>query len=264
MQFRLSASVALGLAVAALPLGAQHFRYTPGSARYEASVVTRMAREMGGQRVDDEITQSQRLTVELRPAAGDTLRIGITVDSATVATRSGGPQDVSPLIGLQVAGRISPLGVLYSSEVVGRDIGPTGAMVASELARFLPKLRSDLRAGLTWTDTVAESIDMLGIPVERRVITTSQVTGDTAVVGGRGWKINRRSAVNFSGGGTMTGQKIQLSGSSTADGVVIVSRAGRYLASYQTDSTSTKFSMPATGMEVGMTQAQTTRVAVVP
>lgn len=264
MQVRAPLSIALGLSLVSFPLGAQQFRYAPGSARYEAEVVTQMTRDIGGQRVEEEINQRQRLTVALAAAMGDTLRIGVTIDSAAVATRSSGPQDVSPLVGLRIDGRISTLGALYTSGVSGRDIGPTGVMVASELARFLPKMRADLRMGLTWTDTTSERIDMLGIPVDRRVITTSHVRGDTTLSAGRGWKIDRKSTVDFSGGGTMGGQQVQLTGASTADGVVVISHAGRYLASTQTDSVSTKFTIPSRGMEVGMTQSQVARVRLVP
>lgn len=266
MQSRPSALIALALALA-LPAGAagaQEFRYTPGTARYDATVVTRMTREMGGQRTDDEITQSQRLTIGLAPAGVDTLAIGVTLDSAAVATRTGGVQDVSPLVGLKVEGRISAVGDLYSSALVGRDIGPTGSLVASELARFLPRLRRDLSTGLTWTDTTTEEMDMLGVPVSRRAITTSTVTGDTTVAGRRSWKIDRKSSVNFSGSGSMSGQEIRLAGSSISDGFIVVSRAGRYLASEQTDSSTTNFTMPSTGAEIAMRQEQKTRVALVP
>lgn len=266
MQSRPPALIALAVALAlpASAAGAQEFRYSPGTARYDASVVTHMTREMGGQRTDEEIMQSQRLTIGLTRAGGDTLAIGVTVDSAAVATRTGGVQDVSPLVGLKVDGRISTTGDLYSSALVGRDIGPTGSLVASELARFLPKLRRDLHTGLTWTDTTAEEMDMLGVPVSRRSITTSTVTGDTTVAGRRGWKIDRRSSVNFTGSGSMSGQQIRLEGSSTSEGVIVVSRAGRYLASEQTDSSTTKFTMPSTGAEIAMRQEQRTSVALVP
>ncbi|MBA3890943.1 MAG: hypothetical protein H0X64_10465, partial [Gemmatimonadaceae bacterium] len=99
MLSRAIVPILLVLGTASLPLGAQEFRYTPGTAQYRASVVTKMTRDIGGQRMEDEITQLQRLTVGLFADAGDTLRIGVTVDSAAVATRSAGPQDVSPLVG---------------------------------------------------------------------------------------------------------------------------------------------------------------------
>lgn len=263
MQFRSPALAALALGIAVLPGGAQEFRYAAGTARYEASVVTKMTREMGGRRLDDEITQSQRLTVGLTPTGGDTLRIGVTLDSASVRTL-GGPQDVTPLVGLKVDGRISALGDVYSSAIVGRDIGPTGTMVANELARFLPRMRRDLRTGLAWSDTTSEELDMLGVPVQRRVITQSTVTGDTTVSGARGWKIDRKSTVSFTGTGTVSGQQVRLEGTSNAEGLIVMSRGGRYLGSAQTDSSTTNFVIAATGMQVAMKQSQVMRVRLVP
>src|SRR5687768_17459425 len=116
MQVRASLATVTGLVLLALPLRAQQqFRYAPGSARYDAEVVTQMTREMGGQRMEEEISQRQRLTVDLAAAPGDTLRIGVTIDTAAVTTRSAGAQDVSPLLGLRIDGRISRLGALYTS-----------------------------------------------------------------------------------------------------------------------------------------------------
>lgn len=260
MQFRALAPAALVLAAAAVPVGAQGFGYAPGTAHYHASVVTKMTREISGQRMEDEITQSQRLTVGLHVDGGDTLRIGVTVDSASVATKSAGPQDVSPLVGLRMEGRISRLGEYYSSALTGRQIGPTGTLVAVELARFLPRLRRDLREGLAWTDTTTERIDMLGIPVERRIITNSRVVADTSVAGILAWRIDRSSKVDFTGRGTMNGQDVRLEGGSDAEGVIVVSRAGRYLGSAQRDLVTTTFTIPATGAQVALTQTQTATV----
>ena len=133
-------------------------------------------------------------------------------------------------------------------------------VVANELARFLPRMRRDLRLGLTWTDTTNEQIDMLGIPVERRIITRSLVSRDTVLAGVRGWRIDRSSAVVFTGRGSMNGQQVRLEGGSNAEGVIVVSRAGRYLGSEQRDSVTTNFTIPATGAQVAMTQTQTATV----
>lgn len=263
MQSRALLPALLVLAATAVPIGAQGFAYAPGTAQYHASVVTKMTRDIGGRRMEDEITQSQRLTVGLVAGAGDTLRIGVTVDSASVATSTAGPQDVSPLVGLRVDGRISRLGDYYSSALVGREIGPTGALVANELARFLPRLRADIRQGLAWTDTTSERIDMLGIPVERRIITRSVVAGDTTIAGVRAWRIERTATVAFTGNGSMNGQQVRLEGGSNAEGVIVVSRAGRYLGSQQRDSVTTNFTIPATGAHVAMTQTQTATVTKV-
>lgn len=261
MLYRFAAPVALALAAAGLPLGAQGFRYAPGTATYDASVVTSMVREMGGQRMDDQVTQRQRLTVSLARAAADTMQIGVTIDTASVVSRTG-PQDVSQLIGLKVAGTVSPLGQVYSSRLASGNLGAAGDMVAAELAKILPRMRSDLRVGLAWTDTIAEQVEMLGLPIERRTIMKSKVVGDTTVAGERGWRVDRSAEVTFSGKGTVQGQAFTLQGTSMADGLIVVGRTGRYLASTQTDSVKTDFTAQGTSFTV--TQTQKTTVALAP
>ncbi|MBA3889730.1 MAG: hypothetical protein H0X64_04300, partial [Gemmatimonadaceae bacterium] len=94
-------------------------------------------------------------------------------------------------------------------------------------------------------------------------ITTSTVAGDTTIAGVRAWRIDRTSTVAFTGAGSMNGQQVRLVGGSNADGLIIVSRAGRYLASEQRDSVTTNFTIPATGAQVGMTQSQITTVSLI-
>lgn len=257
MSFRVLTAVAVSILAASSAASAQAFRYAARSDRYEATVVTKMAREMNGQRMEDEVTQRQRLTVSLAPAAGDTMRIGVTLDTASVTARSG-PQDVSGLIGLKVEGLVSPLGHVYSSRLASGDLGPAGAMIAGELAKFLPRMRRDLRPGLRWADTTVEEVQMLGIPIQRRTITTSVVGGDTAIAGERAIRIDRAAVVSFTGAATIQGQAIKLDGSSNASGQIFLSRAGRYLGSSQSDSVRTNFTAGANAFSV--TQTQTTDV----
>lgn len=259
MSYRFTGAIAATLAAATLPLGAQEFRYAPGTSTYDAAVETTMIREIGGQKLETAISQQQRLTVSVSEAAGDTLRIGVTIDTAAVQAE-GGPQDVRQLIGLQVEGRISPVGEVYSSSLKNGEIGPAGTVIASELAKILPRMRRDLRVGLAWTDTIAEQVDMLGLPIQRRTIMTSRVVGDTTVAGARGWRIDRNAEVTFSGAGHLQGQQFTLTGSSTASGHIVVARSGRYLGSMQTDSVRTRFS--SSGTEFSITQTQRTVVGL--
>jgi hypothetical protein len=260
MLYRLTAPLTLALAAAAIPLGAQSFRYAPGTATYDASVVTNMTRDIGGQRMEDQVTQRQRLTVSLTPGAADTMQIGVTIDTASLVSRTG-PQDISQLIGLKVAGKVSPLGHVYSSRLASGDLGPAGPMVAGELAKILPRMRADLRVGLAWTDTIAEQVEMLGVPIDRRTIVKSRVVGDTTLAGERGWRVDRSAEVSFSGSGTMQGQAFTLRGTSNADGLIVIGRSGRYLASAQTDSVKTDFTAQGTSFSVIQTQKTTVALA---
>lgn len=261
MSHRFTAAVAAAFVTLTLPLGAQGFRYAPGTSTYDAAVVTKMTREIGGQRIDSEITQEQRLTVAVSEASRDTLRIGVTIDTAAVRSEAG-PENVAQLIGLKVEGRISPVGEVYSSALTNGNLGPAGTVIASELAKILPRMRRDLRVGLAWTDTIAEEVDMLGLPIQRRTIMTSRVVGDTTVAGERGWRVDRKADVRFSGQGQLQGQQFTLTGASTAEGRIVVGRSGRYLASTQTDSVRTNFT--SSGTEFSITQTQKTTVGLAP
>lgn len=262
MSFRvvLPAVFAITL-LASIAEGQGTFRYQPGDAVYTATVETKMINEMGGQRQEDEVTQRQRLRVSLRQQAGDTMQIGITLDSASVVSTSSGAGDVRALIGLQVEGHLSPLGEVYSSRLVKGNLGIAGPMVAGELAKLLPRMRGDLRPGLTWTDTTSEAVEMLGIPIKRQTITTSTVEGDTAVAGERAWRVNRTAAVSFTGGGTVQGQSVTLQGSSTGTGRILIARTGRYLGSTTTDSAKTNFNAGAMAFTVEQTQTTTVGLA---
>lgn len=262
MSFRvvLSAAFAVTL-VASVAEGQGAFRYQPGDAVYDAVVETKMINEIGGQRQEDEVTQRQRLRVSLREQAGDTMQIGITLDSASVVSTTSGAGDVSQLIGLQVEGQLSPLGHVYSSRLVKGNLGMAGPMVAGELAKLLPRMRGDLRPGLTWTDTTSEEVEMFGIPIKRQTVTTSTVEGDTAVAGERAWQVSRKAAVSFTGGGTVQGQSVTLQGSSTGTGQILVAHTGRYLGSTTTDSATTNFSAGAMAFTVAQTQKTTVGLA---
>ena len=57
-----------------------------------------------------------------------------------------------------------------------------------------------------------------------------------------------------------SGAQVRLAGGSNAEGIIVVSLAGRFLGSEQRDSVTTNFTIPATGAQVAMTQTQTAKV----
>lgn len=262
MQHRHAASAALALTFLSQAAAAQSFEYAPGTTTYRASIVTKMTNTVGGQALEDEMTQSQRLTVALSPLAGDTLALQVTIDSASAATRRFGAQNVAELVGLRVDGWISPDGTSHAGARASRNLGPQAAVLANDLARFLPRVRGELRPGNAWTDTTTEEIDMLGVPVRRQVVTTSRVVGDSMVAGERAWRIDRTAAVTFTGGGTIGGRTITLSGTSRTSGVIVVAAAGRYLGGDLTDSATTVFEAAGSGQRVAVDQVQRTRIEV--
>jgi hypothetical protein len=255
----LSAALVATIAVAG-PLGAQQFQYAPGTSQYRLTAVNKVTQEAQGQKVEQEVTSEQKLTVVLGRQGRDTLSFAMTLDSAKVQTSAGPAPDVSSIIGLKVTGALSPIGVIYvtkAPEGPGSEI--TGA-IADEMSRFLPRLRPALAIGTTWTDTTTGKVSQMSMSLDRTVITTSKVVGDTTYLGERAWRIDRTSQTTFAGTGTSQGQPLTLQGTAKGADNLFVARTGTYLGGLMTNAATIKVTLVANGMEIGLTQSQNTTI----
>jgi hypothetical protein len=259
----LSVAVVAAVASAALPHAshAQRFEYAPGTSQYRLTAVNKLTQEAQGQKMEQEVRSQQKLTVTLNRQGRDTLGFAMTLDSVQVSSSAGPVPDVSPLIGLKVTGVLSPSGALYASKAPeGPGSEMTGAL-ADEMARFLPRLRPSLAIGTTWTDTVAGKVSQGGIALDRTVIATSKVVGDTTYQGRRALRIDRSTSARFSGSGTTQGQPITVEGTSSGTDNLFVTRDGLFLGGVLNNAAAIKFTLVASGMEIGRTQSQTTTIA---
>jgi hypothetical protein len=134
------------------------------------------------------------------------------------------------------------------------------APLADEMSRFLPRLRPALSLGTTWTDTTAGKVNQMGIILDRTVIITSKVVGDTTYQGERAWKIDRTTQATFAGTGTTQGQPLTMEGSSKGTDNLFVARSGTYLGGLSNTAATIKVILVANGMEVGLTQNQNTMI----
>jgi hypothetical protein len=251
----LSIALVAGGALAG-PLEAQQFQYAPGTSQYRLTAVNKLTQEAQGQKVEQEVTSEQKLTVTLGRQARDTLSFAMTLDSAKVQTSAGASPDLSSLIGLKVTGALSPIGLIYTTK--GPD-GPGSEMagpLADEMSRFLPRLRPALAIGTTWTDTTSGKVNQMGISLDRTVIVTSKVVGDTTYLGERAWRIDRTTQATFAGTGTSQGQPLTMEGSSTGTDNIFVARTGIYLGGLSNNAATIKVTLVANGMEIGLTQNQ--------
>jgi hypothetical protein len=256
----LSPAFAAAAVLTAGPLGAQQFQYAPGTSQYRLTAVNKLTQEAQGQKVEQEVTSEQKLTVVLGRQSRDTLSFAMTLDSAKVQTSAGVAPDLSALIGLKVTGALSPIGLVY---VTKPPEGPGSEMtrpLADELSRFLPRLRPALSVGTTWTDTTSGKVDQMGISLDRTVITTSKVVGDTTYLGERAWKIDRMTLTTFAGTGTAEGQPLTMEGTSKGTDNIFVARNGTYLGGLMNSAARIKVTLAANGMEVGLTQSQNTTI----
>ena len=260
MKLRLLLPALAAAVVTAGPLDAQQFQYAPGTSRYRLTAVNKLTQEAQGQKVEQEVTSEQKLTVVLGRQAADTLSFAMTLDSAKVQTSAGPAPDLSALIGLKVTGALSPFGVVY---VAKGPEGPGSEMsgpLADEMSRFLPRLRPALAIGTSWTDTTSGKVAQMGISLDRTVISTSKVVGDTTYQGERAWRIERATQATFAGTGTTQGQPLTMAGTSKGSDNLFVARNGIYLGGLMSNAATIKVTLVATGMEVGLTQNQSTTI----
>ena len=259
-----SLSAALGIAaIVTSAASGQQAQYAPGTSQYRLKAVNKLTQEAQGQKVEQEVTSEQQVTVVLGRQSRDTLSFAMILDSAKVQTSAGPTPDLSPIIGLKVTGILSPFGAVYLTRPPeGGDTTMAGP-VADELSRFLPRLRPGLTVGASWTDTTAGKVTQTGISLDRTVISRSRVVADTTYLGERAWRIERATEATFAGTGTMQGQPLTMEGSSKGTDNLFVGRNGTYLGGLMNNAATIKVVMVGNGIEVGLTQDQNTTVTKV-
>jgi hypothetical protein len=239
---------------------AQQTQYAPGTSQYRLKAVNKLTQEAQGQKVEQEVTSEQRLTVVLDRRSRDTLSFAMTLDSANVRTTAGPSPDLSAIIGMKVTGALSPFGAVYMTKVPEGGDSTMAGPLADELSRFLPRLRPGLAIGTTWTDTTAGKVNQTGMSLDRKVISTSKVVADTTYEGQRAWRIERATQTTFAGSGTMQGQPLTMEGAAKGTDNLFIAPTGVYLGGLLTNAATIKVTMVANGMEVGLTQNQNTTV----
>jgi hypothetical protein len=263
MKLRLLSAVLSVTIVAATPLHAQRFEYAPGTAQYRLNAVNKLTQEAQGQKVEQEVTSEQKLTITLGRQGRDTLSFAMTLDSAKIQTSAGPAPDLSPILGLKITGALSPIGVVYATRAPEGPSADVRASIADEMSRFLPRLRPTLAVGTTWTDTTAGKVNQMGIALDRTVVTTSKVVGDTTYNGERAWRIDRTTQATFAGSGSSGGQPLTMEGTSRGTDNLFVARNGTYLGGLLNNAATIKVTLVANGMEVGLTQNQNTTITKV-
>jgi hypothetical protein len=180
-QFALPAALLLVAPLGVSPLRAQNVEYAPGTTQYRISTSTKGSQTspMGSQ--DFQMDVKQLLTVNLARAAKDTVVATITLDSVDVKSAMGS-QDLSRLLGTRFVTYVSPTGKLYSAKAPTSN-DPMLVQMTEGVSRFLPSYRRDVHTGMTWADTVSDKVNQQGVELNRTVIASYMVLGDTSVSG---------------------------------------------------------------------------------
>lgn len=258
---RLPAALLLLAPLLAAPLGAQGVEYAAGTTRYRLSTSTKGSQTspMGNQ--DFQIDVGQQLTVNIAKQTKDTMVATVTLDSLTMKGAQGAP-DLTRLIGSKFVSYISPTGQLYSTTTAeGSD--PMMAQVSEGVARFLPTYRRDMKAGMMWTDTTSGKVNQQGLAVDRTIISTYRVIGDSAIAGEKAFKVERASTVKAAGSGSTQGTPISLESVTTSSAVFFLTPKGRYLGGRQNDDIVVKIMILAQGAEITIKQLAESRIEAI-
>ena len=249
----------LTLAAPAVAL-AQGFSYAPGTSQYRITSSMKGAQEVMGQRQEVESSSNQLITVAVARTSRDTLNLTTTLDSISVTGMMGSPPGMDRLPGTRVQAKLSPTGQVYAVTTPAPDSLPNAAELTFEMSNVLPKVRANVAAGATWTDTTSRKVTQGGMEIDRKVVATYTVAGDSTVNGQKALKIARTSKTTMTGSGAQGGQAMTLEGTSDGKGTMLVTAAGVFLGYVNEEQANIKVLLPANGMEVGVTQNATTKV----
>lgn len=250
--YALTAALLLVAPLVATPLRAQGVEYSAGTMRYRISTVNHGSQTspMGNQ--DFHVDLKQLLTVNLARPAKDTVVATVTLDSMDISGSAAKP-DLSRLLGAKFVSYISPTGKLYSTKAPeGAD--PVLTQVTEGVARFLPAYRSNLHSGMAWADTVTDKVNQQGMELNRTVVSSYKVLGDTTVSGTKAFKVSRISKAKAAGSGTTQGQPIAVESATTSDAIFFLSPKGVYLGGRQNDAIDVKVTILAQGAEINVKQ----------
>lgn len=255
---RLALLVVLAAPTAAL---AQGFSYAAGTGQYRITSSMKGAQEVMGQRQEVESSSNQLVTIAIARANRDTLNLTSVLDSIQIVGMMGmTPPGMDKLPGTKVVAKISPTGQVYSATGPSPDSIPNAEQLTTEMSNLLPKMRATVAAGATWTDTTTRKSNEGGLEIERKIIATYQVAGDTTVGGQKSWKIARTANTAMTGSGAQGGQPMTLEGTATSTGTMLVTPTGTFLGYTNEDQVNIKVVLAANGMEVGVTQNALTKV----
>lgn len=240
---------------------AQGFSYAAGTGQYRITSSMKGAQEAMGQRQEIESSSNQLVTIVVSRASRDTLNLVTTLDSIQVVGPMGmTPPGMDKLPGTKVTAKISPTGQVYSAKGPSADSLPNAEQLIEELSNVLPKMRANIAAGASWIDSVTRKGNQGGIDIERQIVATYTVAGDTTVSGQKAWKIARKANTTLTGSGAQGGQPMTLEGTSTGTGTMVVTANGNFLGYTNEEAVNIKVLLAANGMEVGVTQNATTKV----
>lgn len=241
--------------------GAGGVEYSASTTRYRLFTTTKGSQTspMGNQ--DFQVEARQQLTVNVAKPAKDTIVATVTLDSLSLKSAQM-QQDVSRLVGSKFVTYLSPTGQFYSIQK-STNPDPLAAQVTESVARFLPSYRRNLKPGLSWADTTTGKVSQQGMEVDRTIISTYKVVGDTTISGETAFKIERLSTVKAAGTGTAQGTPVALESATNSNAMIFLSAKGVYLGGRQNDDITVKITILAQNAEINIKQKAESKIEAI-
>jgi hypothetical protein len=265
-MIRASASFLLLLAPAAL-LSAQGAAalYTPGAHRYGFTSVVKREQEHLGTKQSLEITTVQQVSLELARKTRDTLTLVVTLDSSSSSASNGADlPNLNGLKGVGIQGTMSPAGKVYAFAPKTALDDELVKQIQTGMSRMLPVFPKGVAVGTAWVDTNVTAVNNEGNDLRTTTIVTSTILGDTTYDGQAAIRVQRKFAQKMSGKGAQLGETMQFDGAGDGSGMYYVSRAGVFLGSTETTSSSMTLSLQPSGLTIPVRQTVTSTVQRLP
>lgn len=234
--------------------------YAPFTSRYRMVTDTRASQVMTGQAQVTESSVNQLTRVAITKDA-DGLALTITLDSmiATGSPAASMP-DPSSAIGLTLSAAMAADGRVVTSTVTDKAGTPSSSPFVANLRSFLPRLKVGATRGMTWTDTSTTTNMQNGGPVTTTIISTYTLVGDTTVASTKNWKIVSTAIGMVSGSGNQGGADYTIKGDINGGGTFVVGAGGELVTANVTSDATMMVDVPMAGLQIPITQKQTTTI----
>ena len=232
--------------------------YSPLNTRYRIAISTQVSQVMNGQSMEASSSMDQLASVAIAKD-GAAFTLTIVVDSVTATSSGGAP--TPDVLGLKYSGVMNPDGHVVTSTMTDKAGNPvtTGAV-----SSFLPRLKIGATPGTTWADTTSTTRTQNGGPVTTVVVANYTLVGDTTVAGGKGWKLAFTSIGTVNGTGNQQGADYTIKGSTNGGGTLVVGAGGALVGADLVNDAKMTVDVPMAGMQIPVTQKQTTKVTRIP
>lgn len=255
---RLSLALILASPLAGV-LAAQTAEYSAGTTKYRIVTNAKGSQSSPAGSQSFDLALREQLTVDLMKHAKDTVMATITLDSIAFTTSAGPSPDVTTIRGAKFVTLMSPTGKVYSTQPPA-GLDATMAQITDGIGRFLPAYRANLAKGTAWADTTKGKINQQGMELDRTIISSYVVSGDTTYAGQQALKINRVTNTIATGSGNAQGTPVTMETTGKGTSTYFMSPKGDFLGATSNDDVNSKITVLAQNMEIGVKQSVQTTV----